>query len=504
MDMRLKRCTSTTTTLQEDVDNRNLDRLTCLSDELLIYIISSLPTKDAAAACASSKRMITNIFHSLTHLNFDDSPISHCSVTPYAIERFPTFVAFVDSVLQSYHSRYLTSFSLGVGAPFLERSRDNHKHREYRCCNGFCPDLKSTHINAWISFPLTFSGLKELNLRIHVREEGVIQLPPEVFKCETLEILKLDTNLGLDQASTYTSFRLPSLKLLSLHAAMIPDDGLVTRLVSSCPILEDLTLLATWKHACYISISSPSLRRLSLEVLNKFEEHHSSDLVLILTPNLEYLYYGGDLASHYNIINMDRLVKADLVIENDSLEITFEVSGQVKLSLLRPLSNVQHLTVNDTFLEELNHKELKDQLPVFCYLKCLELGFNEGSFWDSILLGFLNRSPVLETLVFPEGLTVYPELYDEEELASEQQFCRTALVDVPTCCRYHLKKIVIKNFLGYDREIDLIQFFLTNALVLENLVLYPDPSANVDQMMTVQSTLQNLPRASVTCSIQVV
>lgn len=97
--------------------------------------------------------------------------------------------------------------------------------------------------------------------------------------------------LNLDQASTSTSFRLPSLKLLSFRAAMIPDDGLVTRLVSSCPILEDLTLVATWKHACYISISSSSLRRLSLEVWNKFEEHHSSDLVLIHTPNLEYLHY---------------------------------------------------------------------------------------------------------------------------------------------------------------------------------------------------------------------
>lgn len=48
---------------------------------------------------------------------------------------------------------------------------------------------------------------------------------------------------------------------------------------------------------------------------------------------------------------MDRLVEADLDIENDLLEVAFEVSGQLKLSLLRPLSNVQHLTLIDLFLQ---------------------------------------------------------------------------------------------------------------------------------------------------------
>ncbi|KAL2897930.1 hypothetical protein RDABS01_039712 [Bienertia sinuspersici] len=509
--MRLKRCTTTTTILQED--NCNIDRLTSLPLELLICILSFLPTKDAAVACLSSKRMITHVFHSLTCLDFDDSPICHCNTKPYAIKRFPTFVAFVDSVLLSYQSRYLTSFRLGVGPRFLSRYCHVSKHQyddfqpmEEQCKKGCYPELKSMHINTWISFPLTFCGLMEIDLRVHVREEGDIQLPPEIFTCETLEVLKLDTNLGLHQASTLPSFRLPKLKLLSFHAAMIPDDDLVTRLVSSCPLLEDLTVVATWVHARFISISSPSVRRLYLEVWNIYEENYKTDFVLIHAPNLEYLHYNDNLASHYIITKMDCLIEANLEIEANDLEIEYEVSGQQKLSLLRPLSNVQHLIMIDRFLEELNHEAVKDQLPVFHNLKRVELGYDEGRCWDKILLAFLNHSPALETIVFPQGLTSSPHDYrvDEEDFASEQQFCRTVLANVPTCCKDHLKEIVVKDFNGYEREIDLIQFLLRHALVLEKLVMYPCCWANVDRMRVVECTLQNLPKASVTCSIQLV
>ncbi|KAL2934341.1 hypothetical protein RDABS01_017460 [Bienertia sinuspersici] len=202
---------------------------------------------------------------------------------------------------------------------------------------------------------------------------------------------------------------------------------------------------------------------------------------------------------------MDCLIEANLEIEANDLEIEYEVSGQQKLTLLRPLSNVQHLTMIDRFLEELNHEAVKDQLPVFLNLKRVELGYDESRCWDKILLAFLNHSPTLETIVFPQGLTSSPHGYcDDEEFVSEQQFCRTTLANVPTCCKYHLKEIVVKDFNGYEREIDLVQFFLRHALVLEMLVMYPCCSANVDQMRVVESTLQNLRRASVNCSIQVV
>uniref|UniRef100_A0A803LMZ6 F-box domain-containing protein n=1 Tax=Chenopodium quinoa TaxID=63459 RepID=A0A803LMZ6_CHEQI len=85
-------------------------RLTNLPDELLIQIISLLPTKDAAAISVLSKSL-RHVFPLITSLDFDVSPVSLCLKHPYATECYPTLVSFVDNVLQS---RYLTKFRLQV------------------------------------------------------------------------------------------------------------------------------------------------------------------------------------------------------------------------------------------------------------------------------------------------------------------------------------------------------------------------------------------------------
>lgn len=168
-------------------------------------------------------------------------------------------------------------------------------------------------------------------------------------------------------------------------------------------------------------------------------------------------------------------------------------------------------------------------------------------------MAFLNRSPVLETLVFLEvsgiilslikpngwnavvnclfngdsrflfptlqGLSRYylPPFSGYEQLESELEAFR-ALHEIPSCCRYHLKRIEIKSYFGLQREIEIIGFLLRHALVLEELVIYravkpplcvgPDEFdkpfvAPVADVMSTQSTLNNLPRASLTCLILV-
>ncbi|KAL2928289.1 hypothetical protein RDABS01_000929 [Bienertia sinuspersici] len=293
--MKLRPCATDYTDCSSEGGSRILiDRLTTLPAELLIGILSLLPTKDAAAACVSCKRLMC-VIHWITSLDFDDSPaISHCVFEHYGIERFPNFVTFVDSVIRAYQSDYLTKFRLGIG-PVDRPSLCSPKHPDDICKTDCFPDLKATQINAWISLPLTRCGLRELDFRIYVKEEGGMQLSSEIFTCETLEVLKLNVNLSLDRVAAMPSFRLPNLKLLALLAIIIPEGDLVTRLVSSCPLLEDLTVIARWNRASFISISSPSLRRFCFEVWNEQTGVSSRDFVHIHAPKLEYLKFFDDL-----------------------------------------------------------------------------------------------------------------------------------------------------------------------------------------------------------------
>ncbi|XP_021749021.1 F-box/LRR-repeat protein At4g14103-like [Chenopodium quinoa] len=334
MDFGLKPCA--TTTLQDD--SLMLDRLSSLPNELLIRILSLLPTKDAVATCSLSST-IKRAFPWITTLDLSDSPVSNCLQHPYAIHRFPSFVSFVETVLRAHQSRYLTSFRLHLGKDYATTYLGRTKHKVFGCEKDCFPDLNT---KPWISFAITRIGLKQLDLRIHVREPG--QLPPAIFLCETLEVLKLDVNLGLDQVCTMPSFRLPNLKLLHLYATLINEDGLLPRLVSSCPILEDLKVVANWNHVNYTRISSSSLRRLHLEIYKLVDEFSNTDFVLINTPNLEYLGYYDNLPKRLSITNMSRLVEAEIAFATVTLGQVEDL--QVLLSLIKALDNVHHLSLH--------------------------------------------------------------------------------------------------------------------------------------------------------------
>ncbi|KAL2932491.1 hypothetical protein RDABS01_001158 [Bienertia sinuspersici] len=477
-----------------------VDRLTNLPVDLLIHILSFLPTKDAVATCVLSKRM-RHLFPWVTSLNLYNSSICHCLKHFRGFKRFSSFVTFVDSVLRTHKSRNLTRFRLKVGPEYMAKCyRGGDKNCKNVLKKKCFPDLSSSKINAWISFPLTRCGLKELDLCIRVRNVDVdCQLAPEIFACETLEVLKLDINLGFAQASMVQSFNLPNLKLFFLVGAFIPDNGFLTRLVSSCPLLEDLTVKGTWNNTQLTSISSPSLRRMCLHVSN-VDWHHTSS-VQINTPNLEYLDYADILVCQYSITNMDYFVEPNISVIDKRKELK-PILFQQLLCLIIPLSNVQQLALNDVCIEVLNSGELKDQLPVFCNMKYLELDKYGAVYWHKLLSAFLHCSPVLETLGFVDSdYNHHPQYnYNKEVYVAEREFCRTTQAIISSCCRYHLKKIVIIECFGYERELDLIQFLLRHALVLEELIIIHNMIE--EQLMSFESRLQNFPRASLNCSIQ--
>lgn len=96
---------------------------------------------------------------------------------------------------------------------------------------------------------------------------------------------------------------------------------------------------------------------------------------------------------------------------------------------------------------------------------------------------------------------------DLEAARMERKFCRKTLATIPCCCRSYLKTIVISSYFGgIKREINLIKFLLRHALVLEELIVIRDvrySRRDHRDHKRLESKLQNLPRASPNCLIQV-
>uniref|UniRef100_A0A803M4R0 FBD domain-containing protein n=1 Tax=Chenopodium quinoa TaxID=63459 RepID=A0A803M4R0_CHEQI len=85
----------------------------------------------------------------------------------------------------------------------------------------------------------------------------------------------------------------------------------------------------------------------------------------------------------------------------------------------------------------------------------------------------------------------------------EQEFFKKTLAVTPSCCRSHLKRIEIDEYYGKEREVNMIVFLLRHAFVLEKLILSKGyQSVPVANEVTLTRALQNLPRASATCSIE--
>uniref|UniRef100_A0A803LEF9 F-box domain-containing protein n=2 Tax=Chenopodium quinoa TaxID=63459 RepID=A0A803LEF9_CHEQI len=433
----------TTIISSQEVQNRNVgtrvDRLTSLPDDLLIKILSLLPTKEAASLSFFSKK-IRGLFPLITSLDFDGSPTSRCLKHSSAIQHFPSFVTFVDTVLQEYRSQHLKRFRLQISRADCVTPNSN----------GCLPDLKFTHLNKWISFPLTFAGLRELDLCILVKKPDKAQLAPAIFTCETLEVLKLQVNIGLDQVITMPAYRLPNLKRLLLLTSFIPDDDLLPRLVSSCPLLEDLTFQALPNHVHNTFIYPTSLRRLCL-YMNRLGSNvrDYNDLVPFSYPNSEYLDFMDNSRCMCSIPKIPCFVKEALTIPYILLHEEIQLSLEEIITLIKPSSYVQHLSLLGCFFLGFDcdkEKVLMDQLPIFHNLKHLELSFSgENHYWDKLLLPLLFSSPVLETLVLPWGLMeFYHHCFDRcgyfeysgyksESLELELKFFRAARV-VPSCC----------------------------------------------------------------------
>ncbi|KAL6565550.1 hypothetical protein OROHE_004605 [Orobanche hederae] len=316
---------------------------------------------------------------------------------------------------------------------------------------------------------------------------------------QACHVLRLDMNLDLEVPSS-TNLCLPNLKEFHLTVVHFPDDDSVTRLVSSCTSLEYLALKGSFKPVVPVCIYAPSLRRLAIQILPSCDRPRCK--VVLDVPNLEYLAYDDTFALCYSIGDLNSLVEAQV-----DTDFTYTDEKQIVniLSLASPLSNVRRLFLMQGCIEALDSYELEYKLPIFRNLNHLQLGCSGYYEWNKILLELLNCAPFLETLAFPEGIAY--EFDEEEEVYMRvaekecQSWSKTQVI--PSCLGFHLKRISIKGYAQTHWELEMVKYFLRNTLVLEELMIVCDTSVPLADRILLDSTLQKLPRGSMTCSIEV-
>ncbi|XP_026408628.1 uncharacterized protein LOC113303766 [Papaver somniferum] len=211
-----------------------------------------------------------------------------------------------------------------------------------------------------------------------------------------------------------------------------------------------------------LQISVASLKRLFITNSKKF-----SFKIKIYSPNLQSLTYIG-IPRDYIMMDhsFSSLVGADIniAVEFLSLRSKGRQAYQCGLkNLLGGISNAKLLKISDSTLESLLCEGLfTSQSPTshnytFHNLRRLEVSSKMSCVAITVLVYLLSALPNLESIVIAQGFSVFNQVDD---------FGRRKL---PECLLLQLKAVELREFYGTKRELNVINFFLKESLVLQTM-----------------------------------
>jgi len=263
-----------------------VDMFSLLPDDLLIHVISFLPTKYAVFTSILSQRWKLLWCYAGKTLEFDDKGIRYDE---------SGFRNFVDRVLMLYKVPLLERFSLRCDAPFVQGHLDCHQ--------------------LWIEHVLNKRKAKEVEVYLGQYMWRADILRAQVFNSEALQVLKL---VCLNRFSVGDSddanVCLPNLKIL--HICFVPlhlRPRLFNNFLLGAPRLEEAFLgalmfcSAEQGYDFEYHLQSPSLKRLRLSLQTR--KISARDFV-IDAPLLEEFSIDDQCFRHHVLKGMSSLVTA--------------------------------------------------------------------------------------------------------------------------------------------------------------------------------------------------
>ncbi|PSS15791.1 F-box/LRR-repeat protein [Actinidia chinensis var. chinensis] len=396
------------------------DLISSLPDDILVRILSFLPVESTIRTSILSTR-----WRHLWKYNL----VIDFTMSTYSL---------LDSEDYSFVSRFLALHR----APKLQRFAICRSG-----CKGFVPEVE-----LWVAFAAT-RDVQELEIIFY---DVYFEVPLSLYAAKSIKSLYL-SGVCFSSPPNFNGFFL--LKDLSIGFSGIGDE-VVEAIVSSCPILESLTLQRC-SGLNKVKIASWGLKRLV------FDETELGELLEleIEAPNLVCFKYQGSVVTfclkHHCVAEVELLyrmfLRTDIGYEREFQEADF---GYVK-TLMDDLSCVKVLSVSSWFTEfmatayySIGDRCLAFQnLKKFCWSGWLKAKGNVIS-----LVAFLGDCASLELIELDFNyLAGDPRLglKVEEELK------------IRMGCLYQLRKIKVIRYAGIACEMELIKLLLEKAIILD-------------------------------------
>ena len=296
---------------ERDVVDRNIKCLHNLPEEILRYILSLLPTKDAIRTSVLCKRW-EYLWTSIPNLYFDGSELA----------KRTHFMNFVERVLLLRDSSDIKKFTL------------------------YCDVLRdASHVSAWISAAVR-RNVQQLYIRLcNFREP--FSLPHSLFTCMTLTELELEMPCILKLPPTIC---FTNLKTLNFRYVTFSNEYLTQKLFSGLPVLEELELeYCKWVNIKVVIISAPKLLYIDITEDTENQNDEKGCQVMISGVSLNVFYYIGEFYNEYRVYNSSSLVDASIFVDW-SLQRQRQVAHRMYV-LLTGFCRVKKLLLTNSALE---------------------------------------------------------------------------------------------------------------------------------------------------------
>ncbi|KAL0644335.1 hypothetical protein Bca4012_042625 [Brassica carinata] len=252
---------------------------------------------------------------------------------------------------------------------------------------------------------------------------------------------ELNRVILLDVPSQFTFSSLVKLRLLSV---IYSDDESFSRLISNCPVLEELAV-ETCPQDNVVTFTADLASLKSLSIGNTVRENPPNDHLFVIHSHslkrLSIVDYFGELDL---IGNLPKLVEANLQ------------SMSYHANVLESFTFVKRLYVC------LADKARYPHGTVLFQLVCLELCSCDDS-WTSMLVSLLHHSPKLQAL----------KLVQDHGMPAERKVRWIQPTHVPECLLLHLKRFEWRDYEGTKVEKEVAIYILNNAKRLVSATIYP-------------------------------